>query len=168
MSKNNIRSFRFSDEVAAILERQPGKNLNEKFESLILWKSLEKDALEAETVTLRQQTEKAREELKRVQMVVSSLETIRRALEPLEILASGINVTQIASEGEAAPLDSASDVLQKPLSRRKPARNVTQKAPESEAFQEDVLQAHNTDGNNPQQEDIYYLTSDKIHAILDE
>lgn len=34
--KNNIRSFRYSDRVADILEGMEGKNLNEKFENLVL------------------------------------------------------------------------------------------------------------------------------------
>lgn len=36
MAKNNIRSFRYSDEVAAILEKQQGASLNDKFEQLVL------------------------------------------------------------------------------------------------------------------------------------
>lgn len=35
--KNNLRSFRYSDEIAAILEAQEGNSLNEKFESLVLF-----------------------------------------------------------------------------------------------------------------------------------
>lgn len=37
MSKNNIRSFRYSDEVAKILEGFDGDNMNEKFENLVLY-----------------------------------------------------------------------------------------------------------------------------------
>lgn len=33
--KNNIRSFRYSDDVANILEGVEGKTLNEKFENLV-------------------------------------------------------------------------------------------------------------------------------------
>lgn len=33
--KNNIRSFRYSDEVAEILENMEGASLNEKFENLV-------------------------------------------------------------------------------------------------------------------------------------
>ena len=35
-SKPNIRSFRYSDRVADILEQQPGDSLNAKFEALVL------------------------------------------------------------------------------------------------------------------------------------
>lgn len=34
--KNNIRSFRYSDRVAEILEEMEGKTLNEKFENLVI------------------------------------------------------------------------------------------------------------------------------------
>ena len=34
--KDNIRSFRYSDKVAKILEAAEGKTLNEKFENLVL------------------------------------------------------------------------------------------------------------------------------------
>ncbi|MDY3618094.1 hypothetical protein [Agathobaculum sp.] len=34
--KTNIRSFRYSDEVAAILEQQVGHSINDKFEQLVL------------------------------------------------------------------------------------------------------------------------------------
>lgn len=33
--KNNIRSFRYSDDVASILEGVEGRTLNEKFENLV-------------------------------------------------------------------------------------------------------------------------------------
>lgn len=36
MAKNNIRSFRYSDEVAKHLEKQPENSLNEKFENLVI------------------------------------------------------------------------------------------------------------------------------------
>lgn len=35
IKKNNIRSIRFSDELAELIERQQGRNFNEKFENLI-------------------------------------------------------------------------------------------------------------------------------------
>jgi hypothetical protein len=35
--KSNLRSFRYTDEVAVILEAQEGSSLNEKFESLVLF-----------------------------------------------------------------------------------------------------------------------------------
>lgn len=35
MTKSNLRSFRFSDDVARILDRFEGKSLNDKFENLV-------------------------------------------------------------------------------------------------------------------------------------
>ncbi len=35
MVKSNIRSFRFDDEIAAIIEKYDGSNLNDKFNNLI-------------------------------------------------------------------------------------------------------------------------------------
>lgn len=35
--KTNIRSFRYSDRVASILESMEGANLNAKFENLVLF-----------------------------------------------------------------------------------------------------------------------------------
>lgn len=35
MAKNNIRSFRYSDEVKEILENYKGESMNEKFENLV-------------------------------------------------------------------------------------------------------------------------------------
>lgn len=35
--KSNLRSFRYSDRVAEILEKFKGNNLNEKFENLVLY-----------------------------------------------------------------------------------------------------------------------------------
>lgn len=37
MSKSNLRSFRYSDKVAAVLEGFQGGSLNEKFENLVLY-----------------------------------------------------------------------------------------------------------------------------------
>ena len=49
-TKNNIRSIRFSDEIAELIERQQGSNFNQKFENLItrcVWElPAKKDELE--------------------------------------------------------------------------------------------------------------------------
>lgn len=36
-TKNNIRSIRFSDELAELIEQQEGKNFQQKFENLVRW-----------------------------------------------------------------------------------------------------------------------------------
>jgi len=37
MGKNNIRSFRYSDEVAEVLESFEGESMNAKFENLVMY-----------------------------------------------------------------------------------------------------------------------------------
>lgn len=46
MGKSNIRSFRFSDEVAGILEAYKGKSFNDKFENLVLHCFWERDHID--------------------------------------------------------------------------------------------------------------------------
>jgi len=75
--KSNLRSFRYSDEIAAILEAQEGASLNEKFESLVLFcfYKLEsrKKALESIEAEIKQERErlynlqKATEELRQLE-----------------------------------------------------------------------------------------------------
>lgn len=76
-AKSNIRSFRYSDEVAEILEAQPGDNLNAKFERLVetcycdLERKQEQLAQIEAKITERRDTlrklEKATEELSRLE-----------------------------------------------------------------------------------------------------
>ena len=76
-AKSNIRSFRFSDEIACILNSQPGDNMNAKFERLVesCYCDLERkqeqlSQIEAK-ITERRETlrklEKATEELNRLE-----------------------------------------------------------------------------------------------------
>lgn len=44
--KNNIRSFRYSDEVAGVLEAFEGSSLNDKFENLVLYCFWERERIE--------------------------------------------------------------------------------------------------------------------------
>lgn len=76
-TKSNIRSFRFSDEIACILNSQPGDNMNAKFERLVetCYCNLERRQEELDRINAkieeRRQTlhnlEKATEELKRLE-----------------------------------------------------------------------------------------------------
>lgn len=52
--KTNCRSFRFSDEVAAVLAQQPGKSENDKFEQLVLRCFYELPRLEKREAELQQ------------------------------------------------------------------------------------------------------------------
>lgn len=76
-AKPNIRSFRFSDEIACILESQPGPNMSAKFERLVescycdLERKQEQLAQIEAKITERRDTlrklEKATEELSRLE-----------------------------------------------------------------------------------------------------
>ena len=82
--KDNIRSFRYSSEVAAILEAQEGKSLNDKFENLVLTcfyklpdvqKQLEQ--VNKEIARKRQRMEKMGQEITRVGFIMRDLEDIQ-------------------------------------------------------------------------------------------
>ena len=90
MSKNNIRSFRYSDEVAGILEGFKGSSMNEKFENLVLYccravpemqKRLnEMDKLLAQK---RDELDKLRKKFGLVYEVMLNLESIKRHVDDL-------------------------------------------------------------------------------------
>lgn len=70
MSKSNLRSFRFSDEVAGILEAQQGSSLNDKFENLVLRCFWEREQIEKQIAQqkktladLQERVNKKRDEL---------------------------------------------------------------------------------------------------------
>lgn len=86
--KSNIRSFRYSDEVAAALEAQEGKNLNDKFENLVLfcYHTIEQRRQELEHVNeqIRRQREKLLElsrETQQLNLLHDDLENVKRYLE---------------------------------------------------------------------------------------
>lgn len=54
-TKGNLRSFRYSDEVAGILEAFQGGSLNEKFENLILHCFWERKKIDAQLAQRRKE-----------------------------------------------------------------------------------------------------------------
>lgn len=63
MKKNNIRSIRFSDELAELIDRQIGNSFTEKFENLItrcVWELL---AREKELQRINQEIRQKRQQL---------------------------------------------------------------------------------------------------------
>lgn len=62
--KNNIRSIRFSDELAELIDRQAGKTFTEKFENLITRCVWELPQKEAELERLDKEIDKRKQELK--------------------------------------------------------------------------------------------------------
>jgi len=84
MAKNNIRSIRFSDELAEPIDRQVGHTFTEKFENLItrcVWELPRKE----------QQLKKIQEEIKQEQ---ERLYNLQRATEELRMLEKDIKNAQ--------------------------------------------------------------------------
>ena len=66
-TKNNIRSIRFSDELAELIDRQIGKTFTEKFENLVnrcIWELPQK---EAELKAIQEQIKLERKKLQEIQ-----------------------------------------------------------------------------------------------------
>jgi len=84
MAKNNIRSIRFSDELAELIDRQVGHTFTEKFENLVtrcVWELPRKE----------QQLKKIQEEIKQEQ---ERLYNLQRATEELRMLERDIKSAQ--------------------------------------------------------------------------
>ena len=65
-AKNNIRSIRFSDETAELIERQQGDNFTQKFENLITRCVWELPAKEEELAQLEKRIQEKRELLRQM------------------------------------------------------------------------------------------------------
>ena len=65
-AKNNIRSIRFSDELAELIERQQGNNFTQKFENLVTRCVWELPARERELEQLEERIREKREQLLRM------------------------------------------------------------------------------------------------------
>lgn len=63
MKKNNIRSIRFSDELAELIDRQMGNSFTEKFENLITRCVWELPAREKELQRINQEIRQKRQQL---------------------------------------------------------------------------------------------------------
>lgn len=71
--KNNIRSIRFSDELAELIDRQVGNTFTQKFENLITRCIWELPKKEAAIERLEEVIENKRKELRTMQDKISSL-----------------------------------------------------------------------------------------------
>lgn len=106
MAKTNIRSFRYSDEVAGIIEGFQGSNLNEKFENLVLYCFWNRKKLDMEIAQkqdklckLTKQIEDKKEELFDVQRLIDtnyglSASITKVTIEVMDYLERLKNVTQ--------------------------------------------------------------------------
>lgn len=84
MAKNNIRSIRFSDELADLIDRQAGDTFTQKFENLVarcVW----------ELPKQEKRLERVREEIKQEQQ---RLYDLQRATEQLRMLERDIKDAQ--------------------------------------------------------------------------
>lgn len=84
MAKNNIRSIRFSDELADLIERQMGDTFTQKFENLItrcVWELPEQE----------KRLEKVREDIR---LERKRLYNLQRATEQLRLLERDIQSAQ--------------------------------------------------------------------------
>ena len=83
-SKCNIRSFRFSDRVAEILDSQDGSSLNAKFENLVLYCFDKVPLAEKELNSIENEIQAKRKVLYNLHNDIKSIETIKRELEYME------------------------------------------------------------------------------------
>lgn len=82
--KNNIRSIRFSDELAELIDRQVGRTFTEKFENLVTRCVWELPRREEQLKDIQEQIRKERERLRDLQ----------RATEQLRMLETDIRSAQ--------------------------------------------------------------------------
>lgn len=66
-TKNNIRSIRFSDELADLIDRQVGRTFTEKFENLVTRCAWELPQKEAELKAIQEQIVRERQKLRELQ-----------------------------------------------------------------------------------------------------
>ena len=86
--KNNIRSIRFSDELAELIDRQVGRTFTEKFENLVtrcVWelpqKEQELERLKQEIRQKQQQLQKMKNQVYKLSGTINQLFTKAKALE---------------------------------------------------------------------------------------
>ena len=92
MAKNNIRSIRFSDKLAELIDRQIGDNFTEKFENLISKCVWELPQREKELERLEQEINMKRDELMKLRNTTYQLQSnLLKANEKVTLLEASIN-----------------------------------------------------------------------------
>lgn len=89
-TKNNIRSIRFSDELADLIDRQQGKNFQQKFENLITRCAFELPEKEAEIARLDEQRKAKLQQLRELD---NKLRTIKGVVSTIDNLSAAIQIT---------------------------------------------------------------------------
>lgn len=97
-AKTNIRSFRYSDEVAEILEAQPGDSLNAKFEELVRTCYIAIDERQRQLARINEQIEERQQLLLKLEAATTELSTIERDLRSVEYSFSKIKRRAAALE----------------------------------------------------------------------
>ena len=67
--KNNIRSIRFSDELAELIDRQVGRTFTEKFGNLVTWCVWELPGKEAELERLDKEISRKQKEFQKLSVL---------------------------------------------------------------------------------------------------
>ena len=84
MSKNNIRSFRYSDKVAQILENYEGESFNAKFENLVLFCFDNIEQRQKELDRINEEIKKNKELLFNLRSRTSDVDRMIRDMETLK------------------------------------------------------------------------------------
>ena len=79
--KNNIRSIRFSDDLAELIDRQIGDTFTQKFENLITRCVWELPQKEEELRRVQELIDKKRQQLRELQRMVTQLEQLKRYID---------------------------------------------------------------------------------------
>lgn len=78
MSKNNIRSIRFSDELAELIDQQVGETFTQKFEHLIYRCIWELQAQEKQLAAIKEEIRQERERLYNLQKATEELHRLEK------------------------------------------------------------------------------------------
>lgn len=84
MTKNNIRSIRFSDDLAELIERQAGKSFTEKFENLITRCVWELPRQEERLKAVQEQIKQEQQRLYDIQRATEKLRMLERDIKSAE------------------------------------------------------------------------------------
>ena len=84
MTKNNIRSIRFSDDLAELIERQAGKSFTEKFENLITRCVWELPRQEKRLKAIQEQIKQEQQRLYDMQRATEQLRMLERDIKSAE------------------------------------------------------------------------------------
>lgn len=84
MTKNNIRSIRFSDDLAELIERQAGKSFTEKFENLITRCVWELPRQEERLKAIQEQIKQEQQRLYDIQRATEQLRMLERDIKSAE------------------------------------------------------------------------------------